>query len=139
MCAAGGLALWHPGGVFLLNCFSSTAVIANKKLKSTLTPAPTPAPTPHKCSLSTLLSEKHPAEDAVEMWSPGLTASSPLMGRQEATAGKGGGSGPQLLHSTLLRALVFGTETDSLIYPALESPKLLWGLSDLRPRCGVWE
>ena len=68
MRAAGGLAFWHPGGVFLLNCLSSTAVIANEKLKCTLTPASTPAPTPHKCSLSTLLSEKHPVEDAVEMW-----------------------------------------------------------------------
>lgn len=40
----GVLALWHPGGVFLLNCLSSTAVMANEKLKSTLTPDPAPAP-----------------------------------------------------------------------------------------------
>lgn len=57
--ACGELALWHPGGVFLLNCLTSTAVIANKKLKSTLTPAPAAAPMPHKCSLSTLLSQRH--------------------------------------------------------------------------------
>lgn len=46
MCTAlgGVLALWHPGGVFLLNCLSSTAVMANEKLKSTLTPDPAPAP-----------------------------------------------------------------------------------------------
>lgn len=67
MCTARGLALWHPGGVFLLNCLSSTAVIANEKLKSTLTPAPTPAPVSHKCSLSTLLLEQHPVEDTVAM------------------------------------------------------------------------
>lgn len=87
----GGLAFWHPGGVFLLNCLSSTAVIANEKLKSTLTPAPTPAPVAHKCSLSTLLLEKHPAENAVDTQS----APSPLQGQAGATAGRGGGSGPQ--------------------------------------------
>lgn len=74
----GGLALWHPGGVFLLNCLTSTAVIANEKLKSTLTPAPAPAPTAHKCSLSTLLSKEHPR----------LTASSPP--REEARGLRGG-------------------------------------------------
>jgi hypothetical protein len=50
VCTARGAALWHPGGVFLLNCLSSTAVITNKKLKSTLPPAPAPAAP--KCSLS---------------------------------------------------------------------------------------
>lgn len=36
--------LWHPGGVFLCNCCSSPAVITNKKLKSTLPPAPCSCP-----------------------------------------------------------------------------------------------
>lgn len=74
-----GLAFWHPGGVFLLNCLSSTAVIANEKLKSTLTPDPTPAPMAHKCSLSTLLLEKHPAEDAMDTQCLGW-CSQPLKG-----------------------------------------------------------
>lgn len=42
LCSSGA-GPWHPGGVFLPNCLSSTAVIINKKLKSILTPDPWPS------------------------------------------------------------------------------------------------
>lgn len=115
----GGLALWHPEGVFLLNCLSSTAVIANEKLKSTLTPAPAPAPMPHKCSLSTLLSEKHPMEDAGETQGClGLTAPSLLKGEGRRLQHRGEvGVGPSF--SAL--ALAFWTAL-IILYILLHNP-----------------
>lgn len=54
-------ALWHPGGVFLLNCCSPPAVIADKKLKSILPPAPCSCP---HCSQT--LPQRSPTEAAAE-------------------------------------------------------------------------
>lgn len=82
-------ALWHPGGVFLLNCCCSPAVITNKKLKSILPPAL--CSRPHCSQVSP---QRSPMEGTAETQGPFLTP------KEEMRPGSGNGPQPSTSATT---------------------------------------
>ena len=137
--------LWHPGGVFLLNCLSSTAVIANEKLKSTLTSAPTPAPILTSAFSARCSGRSTRLEDATKTQGRlGLMAlCSPRRGRQEGRVRKGGESGPPASPLRLwfpggpdycISCFIIPTGLLGLVRPQVQ----IWRLEIRVPGAAVW-